>query len=84
MGDASRLGSLFSKNHLLLQGLNVSISVLDNLVEAAVMAGAFGAKLSGGGRGGNMIAVVASDLVEVVSSALLSAGAVRVFTTVLS
>ena len=38
---------------------------------------ALGAKLSGGGRGGNMIALVQKEKAESVSTALLSAGAKR-------
>jgi mevalonate kinase len=46
------LGELMNKNHALLQELTVSSPELDRLVEAARGAGALGAKLSGGGRGG--------------------------------
>jgi mevalonate kinase len=80
-GDISALGPLMLQNHELLQRLTVSSSELDTLVEAAVGAGALGAKLSGGGRGGNMIALVTSATRESVRDALLSAGAVRIFET---
>ena len=46
------------ENHALLQEIGVSCPELDALVAAARAAGALGAKLSGGGRGGNMIALV--------------------------
>ena len=45
------------------------------------MAGALGAKLSGGGRGGNMIALVTPDTCEKVAAALKAAGEVHVITT---
>ena len=45
------------ENHALLQEIGVSCPELDALVAAARAAGALGAKLSGGGRGGNMIAL---------------------------
>jgi mevalonate kinase len=48
---------------------------LDQLVEAARKAGALGTKLSGGGRGGNMIALVEPETAEAVASALKEAGA---------
>jgi len=48
---------------------------LDKLVIAAREAGALGAKLSGGGRGGNMIASVERAKAESVARALISAGA---------
>ncbi|MEO8607646.1 MAG: mevalonate kinase [Chloroflexota bacterium] len=82
--DAVVLGTLMSKNHHYLQQLTVSSHELDGLVEAALDAGALGAKLSGGGRGGNMIALVSQDSLVAVKEALLRAGAARVFDTILS
>jgi mevalonate kinase len=80
-GKWELLGELMDENHVLLQELTVSSPELDCLVEAARSAGADGAKLSGGGRGGNMIALVKPDLAEAVSSALKEAGAKRVIIT---
>lgn len=74
-GDIPTLGPLMDANHALLQELTVSSSELDRLVQAARTAGAAGAKLSGGGRGGNMIALVAPDVAEAVSGSLKEAGA---------
>ncbi|MCB9454838.1 MAG: mevalonate kinase [Anaerolineaceae bacterium] len=82
-GDAPALGKLMNQNHSYLQQLTVSSPELDFLVTAARNAGALGAKLSGGGRGGNMIALVTPETALSVQSALLKAGAVRVFTTTL-
>jgi mevalonate kinase len=78
-GDIETLGALMDKNHTLLQELTVSSPELDRLVEVACDAGAYGAKLSGGGRGGNMIALVDPKRTDSVKQALLQAGAVRVF-----
>jgi mevalonate kinase len=69
------LGELMNENHKLLQKLTISSPELDRLVEAAREVGAFGAKMSGGGRGGNMITLVAPDMAESVSRALMEAGA---------
>ncbi len=77
-GDLAQLGELMDANHMLLRELQVSCPELDRLIEAARSAGALGAKLSGGGRGGNMIALVEHEAVEPVRSALLAAGAARV------
>ncbi len=74
-GWVRMLGVLMDENHALLQQLSVSSPGLDALVEAARQAGAFGAKLSGGGRGGNMIAVAADDRAETVAKSLKEAGA---------
>jgi mevalonate kinase len=69
------LGELMNENHALLQKLTVSSPELDQLVEVAQNAGAPGAKLSGGGRGGNMIALVEPEIAESVSLSLKEAGA---------
>jgi len=74
-GRPELLGELMDENHALLQKLTVSSPELDQLVEAARKAGALGAKLSGGGRGGNMIALVEPETAEAVASALKEAGA---------
>ncbi|MBI5935293.1 MAG: mevalonate kinase [Chloroflexi bacterium] len=80
-GDWRLLGALMDSNHALLQSLTVSSPELDRLVESAREAGALGAKLSGGGRGGNMIALVEKDDAAQVAEALLSAGAKRTIVT---
>ncbi len=74
-GKPELLGELMDQNHALLQSLTVSSLELDKLVEAARNAGALGAKLSGGGRGGNMIALSEQAKAESVAQALISAGA---------
>ena len=56
-GELRCLGDLMNINHGILASLGVSISKLDLLVHASRMAGAFGAKLTGAGGGGCMIAV---------------------------
>lgn len=77
------IGPLMNENHLLLQQMGVSSPELDELVRAARQAGALGAKLSGGGRGGNMIALVSDETDQKVVEALLAASAVRTITTVI-
>jgi mevalonate kinase len=76
-GNCIPLGQLMNQNHALLQDLNVSNPELDHLVHAAVEGGALGAKLSGGGMGGNMIALVNADEAEQIAETLMKAGAVR-------
>jgi mevalonate kinase len=74
-GDASLLGELMNHNHELLQTMTVSSPELDRLVQVARSTGALGAKLSGGGRGGNMIALIRPDRAEIVANALRTVGA---------
>ncbi len=60
-GDLRAVGQLFDMNQLLLASLMVSTSLLEEMCAAARGAGALGAKLTGGGGGGCMIALVDSD-----------------------
>jgi len=83
-GWVNMLADLMNENHVILQSMTVSSPELDRLVAAARQAGATGAKLSGGGRGGNMIALVQKEKASVVADALMSAGAKRTLITTVS
>lgn len=72
------------QNHALLQAMGVSCPELDRLVVAAKDGGALGAKLSGAGRGGNMIALVTEETQSRVDMMLRLAGAVGVIATTVS
>jgi mevalonate kinase len=80
-GNNEKLGPLMNENQILLQEMGVSSKELGDLIQAAREAGAFGAKLSGGGRGGNMITLVDVDNAENVAQALLEAGATNTIIT---
>lgn len=80
-GEPDRLGSLMDENHALLVEMGASSPELDRLVQAARHAGALGAKLSGGGWGGNMIALVDPARAEQVSAALRASEAVNTLIT---
>lgn len=55
------LGQLMLENHKILQQLDLSCELLDSMVDNAMQAGALGAKLSGSGKGGIMIALAAGQ-----------------------
>lgn len=81
-GDVAALGALMDEAHALLTELEVSDATLDRLVGAAREAGAAGAKLTGGGRGGCVLALApdaarAADL----ETMLRDAGATRTWQT---
>jgi mevalonate kinase len=80
-GAVDELGTQMNENHALLRDLTVSSPELDRLCETARNAGAWGAKLSGGGRGGNLIALVVASQAIHIAGALQAAGAVRVIQT---
>lgn len=63
-GDMDKLGKLMNLNHEYLQELTVSCKELDDLVLAARAAGAVGAKMSGTGRGGLMIALTPTEEIQ--------------------
>lgn len=80
-GAIYELGPLLSQNHALLQQIGVSSPELDALVAAAMRAGALGAKLSGAGWGGVMLALATPETAPQIAYALKAAGARRVFET---
>lgn len=55
--DAEELGQILSQAHLHLKEIGVSSPEADHLVETALSHGALGAKMSGGGLGGCIIAL---------------------------
>jgi mevalonate kinase len=77
-GQIHVLGSLLNHNQVLLETLGVSSPELDLLLQAARENGALGAKLSGAGVGGNIIALVTQDSSDAVMKALTEIGAVNV------
>jgi hydroxymethylglutaryl-CoA reductase len=80
-GDLPRLGSLLTETHRLFQDLGFSTPGLDRLVEAALGAGAYGAKLTGEARGGCVVCLPPPGQKHAVLDALRAAGATAVFST---
>ncbi len=73
--DWLTLGALMTRNHVLLQQLGVSCSKLDSMVEAALYVGALGAKVTGTGQGGVMVALTpGKELQNAVAQALETKG----------
>jgi mevalonate kinase len=73
--DLKKAGELMNENHQLLQEIGVSSKELELLVDLARKHGAFGAKLTGGGGGGCMVALTPTQtLQETVASAIEKAG----------
>ncbi len=70
----SKVGRLMNENHQLLQELGVSTEKLDKMCQAALSAGAYGAKLSGAGGGDCMIALVKEERREDAELAIAKAG----------
>lgn len=82
-GSERSLGRLMDENQTVLEAMGVSSPELARLIQAARQAGALGAKLSGAGWGGNMIALVERRpaAISAVSKALTRAGATGIIVT---
>ena len=74
----SEIGPLMTKAHSHLQAIGVSIDKADQLVQISLENGALGAKMSGGGLGGCIIALAQTkEQEEKISKALTEGGAVQ-------
>ncbi|GAP10503.1 mevalonate kinase [Bellilinea caldifistulae] len=82
-GSWQQLPPLMEKNHQLLREIGVSSPALDKLVKAALQCGAYGAKLTGGGGGGNIVALVHPEEADSIAQQLLKEGALHTWLTTL-
>lgn len=81
--DLRGVGTSMDRNHELLRQIGVSCRELDMLVELARDNGAFGAKMTGTGRGGYMVALTpGSDLQERVAAEIEKKGFQALRTTI--
>ncbi|OGK15620.1 mevalonate kinase [Candidatus Roizmanbacteria bacterium RIFCSPLOWO2_02_FULL_37_19] len=72
--NLKEFGKLMIEDHFVLKELGVSTGRLDNLVNASIRAGSFGAKLSGAGGGDIMIALTSESNRKSVEKAIEEAG----------
>ncbi len=73
--DLKKVGQLMDMNHKLLQEIEVSCKELDHLVKVARENGAYGAKMTGGGGGGCIVALTpGKKLQEQVAKAIEKEG----------
>jgi len=73
-GDLKGLGRLLSFNHAVLSTVGVSNQALDSLVDLALSLGAYGAKLTGAGGGGSIVAVAGGGKEKSIVSGLRARG----------
>lgn len=73
--DGESMGLNMNQAHRVLSQLGVSTDELDRLVNSSLKAGALGAKLSGGGLGGCMIALCKKDKTQDILNELKESGA---------
>jgi mevalonate kinase len=63
-GDLETVGVIMSNNHKLLIDMEFSHEILDYLCNLALKLGAWGAKVTGGGRGGYMVALTPGEKLQ--------------------
>lgn len=80
-GDGPGMGRAMDRCQEMLAGAGVSTSGIEDLCACARSVGAFGAKLTGAGGGGFILACVPEGRAETVAAALQNRGAARVFVT---
>ena len=74
-GDLEKVGRIMTENHEILIDMGLSHEKLIYLCNMALEKGALGAKVTGGGRGGYMIALTpGKDLQDAVASAMEQEG----------
>lgn len=74
-GDLETVGRIMSENHKILIDMEMSHEILDYLCKSALKNGAWGAKVTGGGRGGYMVALTPGEkLQDTVASAFEKEG----------
>lgn len=79
-GDPRAVGPLLTASHRSLRDdFEVSVAELDTAVDAALAAGALGARMTGGGFGGSVIALVERESADVVADAVRAAFTLRGF-----
>lgn len=73
--DLKKLGGLMNDHHLILKDvLDITVPLIDDMIDAAIAAGAYGAKIVGSGRGGSIVAIAPKDKQQIVADAIKKAG----------
>ncbi len=73
--DLNKVGEIMTANHKILIGMDLSHEILVDLCDRAISLGALGAKVTGGGRGGYMSALVPDEETqEKVAAAFIADG----------
>lgn len=74
--DLKRIGALMNQHHEVLRDLlKITVPRIDAMINAALRAGAYGAKIVGSGGGGSIVVIADPKKEDVVIEALLEAGA---------
>jgi galactokinase len=78
--DLKKIGELMNGHHAVLRDLlKITVPRIDAMIDAALKAGAYGAKIVGSGGGGSIVAMAEPGKEALVAEAMLSAGAVAAY-----
>lgn len=80
-GDITRLAAAINHNQFILEELDLSCPELDLLIAKSMEAGALAAKLTGGGKGGHMLALVEENSLQPVLETLQELSGGKAFST---
>ena len=74
--DLKKIGELMNQHHEVLRDLlKITVPRIDAMINAALRAGAYGAKIVGSGGGGSIVVIADPQIEDSVIEAILSAGA---------
>ena len=78
--DLKKIGALMNQHHAVLRDLlKITVPRIDAMINAALKAGAYGAKIVGSGGGGSIVVMAEPGNEAPVVEALLAAGAVEAY-----
>lgn len=78
--DLKKIGSLMNQHHAVLRDLlKITVPRIDAMIDAALKAGAYGAKIVGSGGGGSIVAMAEPGKEAQVVEAMLAVGAVAAY-----
>jgi galactokinase len=79
--DLKKIGELMNAHHAVLRDLlKITVPRIDAMIDAALKAGAYGAKIVGSGGGGSIVVLAEPGNEAPVVEAILAAGAIEAYT----
>ncbi|OXA78194.1 galactokinase [Flavobacterium aquidurense] len=78
--DLRKIGELMNQHHEVLRDLlKITVPRIDDMINAALRAGAYGAKIVGSGGGGSIVVIADPEKENFVIDAILKAGALEAY-----
>lgn len=78
--DLKKIGLLMNQHHEVLRDLlKITVPRIDDMINAALRAGAYGAKIVGSGGGGSIVVIADPEKEDLIIDAILKAGALEAY-----